>query len=297
MNRPSNTRRLAVCLGIALALAGCARPAYQLSTRWQSVNQDARITSIVLHYTGADDATSLRLLTQAEHQVSAHYLLPLRPAQTASTAPLPIYQLVPDTARAWHAGASRWQHSVGLNASSIGIEIVNLGYPASDEALPAAERRWQPFPAHQIEALGALLTDLSARYHIHPTALLAHSDIAPQRKQDPGPLFPWRELHQRYGLGAWPDEARVQALLASRLPDWNALTWQRKLARYGYAIALHGQWDEASQAVLRAFELHFNPLDSRGRVRPRTGLPHREAQAILQALLEKYRQEPQLLAG
>ncbi|MGL4251787.1 MAG: N-acetylmuramoyl-L-alanine amidase [Aeromonas sp.] len=264
-------------LGLILLLAGCTSSEYQLSSRYQSASQDERIAFLILHYTDEDDANSLRLLTEAEHKVSAHYLVPRESRET----PLPVYQLVPDSQRAWHAGRSRWQQSAGLNASSLGIEIVNLAYPPEDEARLPHQRHWQPYTPQQIAAVGALSRDLITRYRIPPTQVLAHSDIAPDRKQDPGPHFPWRQLYLTYGVGAWPDENRVAALLASPLPEWDATMWQQQLARYGYDLPQTGQWDEQSNAVMRAFQLHFRAsnVDSE---------PDRECQAILIALLEKY---------
>jgi N-acetylmuramoyl-L-alanine amidase len=114
--------------------------------------------------------------------------------------------------------------------------------------------------------------------------VLAHSDVAPERKQDPGPRFPWRELALRYGVGAWPDEARWPSC-ARRSSSWDALQWQQQLARYGYGLPQHGAWDEQSRAVLRAFQLHFRPALV-------TGEPDAECQAILTALLERYFPEP-----
>lgn len=261
---------------LVLLLSACQPAPYRLDTRHVSANQNERIAFLILHYTDEDDAHSLRLLTEPQHKVSAHYLVP----RDSDQSPLPVYQLVPDGQRAWHAGRSRWHQYAGLNASSLGIEIVNLGYDEKEAELPAHRRHWQPFTQVQIAAIGALSQSLVQRYQISPTQVLAHSDIAPERKQDPGPLFPWRELALNYGVGAWPDETRVAALRQS-LPAWNALQWQQQLARYGYGIAPSGDWDEQSRAVLRAFQLHFRPALV-------TGEPDAECQAILIALLERY---------
>ena len=264
-------------LCLILLLSACQPAPYQLSSRYPSASQNERIAFLILHYTDEDDANSLRLLTEPAHQVSAHYLIPRDTDQT----PLPVYQLVPDSQRAWHAGRSRWHQYAGLNASSLGIEIVNLGYPPEDALLPAHQRRWQPYTQAQIAAIGALTQKLVQRYRIPPTQVLAHSDVAPERKQDPGPHFPWRELALHYGVGAWPDEARVTALRQQPAPAWNALTWQQQLARYGYGIAPSGSWDEQSRAALRAFQLHFRPALV-------SGEPDEQSQAILTALLERY---------
>ena len=278
---PERCRTIVLSLCLLLGLGACQPAPYQLSTRHVSANQNERIAFLILHYTDEDDARSLRLLTEPEHKVSAHYLIP----RDTDERPLPVYQLVPDSQRAWHAGRSRWHQYAGLNASSLGIEIVNLGYPTEDEALPAHQRRWQPYTLAQIAALGALARDLVDRYRIPPTQVLAHSDIAPERKQDPGPHFPWRELALRHGVGAWPDEARVAELRQAQLIPWDALQWQQRLARYGYGLPQHGDWDEQSRAAMRAFQLHFRPALI-------TGEPDAECQAILTALLERYFPEP-----
>lgn len=278
-NRAIWVRLWSLCL--ILLLSACQPAPYQLSSRYPSASQNERIAFLILHYTDEDDANSLRLLTEPAHQVSAHYLIPRDTDQT----PLPVYQLVPDSQRAWHAGRSRWHQYAGLNASSLGIEIVNLGYPPEDALLPAHQRRWQPYTQAQIAAIGALTQKLVQRYRIPPTQVLAHSDVAPERKQDPGPHFPWCELAQHYGVGAWPDEARVTALRQQPAAAWNALTWQQQLARYGYGIAPSGTWDEQSRAALRAFQLHFRPALV-------SGEPDEQSQAILTALLERYFPEP-----
>lgn len=275
----------ALLLLASLALQGCQPASYRLDHRHHSASQDDRIAFIILHYTDEDDANSLRLLTRARHKVSAHYLVPREPART----PLPVYQLVPDSQRAWHAGRSRWHHQAGLNASSLGIEIVNLGYDARETHLAIDRRHWQPFTEPQIAAVGELVRDLAARYRIAPTQVLAHSDVAPTRKLDPGPRFPWRRLHFEYGVGAWPDESRVAALRAelARSPSarWDAGRWQQALARYGYDLPATGLWDVPSRDALRAFQLHFRQekVDSE---------PDPESQAILTALLEKYYPAP-----
>ncbi|MEW7866527.1 N-acetylmuramoyl-L-alanine amidase [Aeromonas diversa] len=257
-------------------LAACQPAPYRLDTRHASANQDERIQFIILHYTDEGDELSLRLLTEPAHQVSAHYLIP----RDTNQHPLPVYQLVPDSQRAWHAGKSRWQSQAGLNAASLGIEIVNLGYPPEQAQLPLQARRWQPFEEAQIRALATLLQEKVRRYGIGPTRLLGHSDVAPARKVDPGPRFPWQRLHEEFGLGAWPDERRVAERLKEPFPS-DALPWQTALARYGYGVPRSGEWDEATRLVLRAFQLHFRPA------RP-DGEPDAESWARLNALLERY---------
>lgn len=275
--RPPASLRWLWSLPLILLLGACQPAPYRLDTRHASASQNGRIAFLILHYTDEDDTRSLRLLTEPEHKVSAHYLVP----RDTDQSPLPVYQLVPDSQRAWHAGRSRWHQYAGLNASSLGIEIVNLGYDETEAALPAHLRHWQPYTPAQIAAVGALARELVRRYDIPPTQVLAHSDVAPERKQDPGPHFPWRTLAQEYGVGAWPDEARVAELRQTPLPAWDALQWQQQLARYGYGIAPSGEWDEQSRAAMRAFQLHFRPALI-------TGELDAECQAILMALLERY---------
>ncbi|WP_336291435.1 N-acetylmuramoyl-L-alanine amidase [Aeromonas dhakensis] len=275
--RPWGTCRHWYALCLTLLLSACQPAPYRLNNEHQSASQNERIAFLILHYTDEDDERSLRLLTEPAHQVSAHYLIP----RDTDEWPLPVYQLVPDNRRAWHAGRSRWHQYTGLNASSLGIEIVNLGYPPQDELLPAHQRRWQPYTQAQIAALGALGRELVERYQIPPTQVLAHSDVAPERKQDPGPHFPWRELALNYGVGAWPDETRLAELRQQPAPAWDALGWQQRLASYGYGVTPSGHWDEQSRAALRAFQLHFRPALVSGEA-------DGESQAILTALLERY---------
>ncbi|CAK0746293.1 N-acetylmuramoyl-L-alanine amidase AmiD [Gammaproteobacteria bacterium] len=248
---------------------------YQLVS-WPSASQDSRIQFLILHYTDSGDAHSLRMLTDGSRKVSAHYLVP----RENTEQPFPVYQLVLDDQRAWHAGKSRWQNQAGLNASSLGMEIVNHGYPQDQSSLPIDQRDWQDFSEAQIAAVGALAHDLVERYRIPPTQVLAHSDVAPERKLDPGPRFPWRRLHDEYGVGAWPDETRVAELI--RLPPPSeAIFWQQALGGYGYGVSQSGIWDDSTHQVLGAFQLHFRSSKV-------TSEPDAESWARLQALLEKY---------
>nr|WP_277421100.1 N-acetylmuramoyl-L-alanine amidase [Serratia marcescens] len=262
-------------------LAGCQNPqqdtlvdrgAYQLETLHQAQGADQRIRFLVMHYTAEDFHSSLKTLTD-EH-VSAHYLLPAHP-QCEHGKPT-VYRLVPEAMRAWHAGTSAWRGRSNLNDTSIGIEIVNKGFTRS-----MLFTHWQPYTAEQIAVLIPLSRDIIQRYGIQPQDVVGHSDIAPQRKQDPGPLFPWRQLAQA-GIGAWPDERDVQRLLAGR--DRHApvpmVPLLEKLARYGYAI--DPSWDARQQRnVVAAFQMHFRPDDVRGE-------PDAESEAIVDALLVKY---------
>ncbi|WON78167.1 N-acetylmuramoyl-L-alanine amidase [Serratia sp. UGAL515B_01] len=270
-----------IWLAAIVLLTGCQslqhsttvdRGSYRLETLHQAQGVDQRIRFLVIHYTAVDFQTSLRTLT--EEHVSAHYLLPVQPV-SQDGKPL-VYQLVPEAMRAWHAGGSSWRGRTHLNDTSIGIEIVNQGF--SNTLL---NTHWQPYSPEQIALLIQLSRDIVKRYDIQPVDVVGHSDIAPQRKQDPGPLFPWQKLAQE-GIGAWPGQDEVQHYLAGRdkhapVPIARILS---KLARYGYAV--DPSWDSKQQRnLLIAFQMHFRPRDYRGE-------PDAESEAIIDALLSKY---------
>lgn len=236
-----NSRLLAWILSVLLA--GCAGGP-PLDTRYRSVNHDSRVQYIVLHYTSADLPRSLALLTHGE--VSSHYLI--------GEAPATVYRLVDESRRAWHAGESEWQGRTWLNASSIGIELVNPGFTETPGG-----RVWHPYAPAQIEALIVLLKDMVQRHGLTPERIIGHSDIAPLRKLDPGPLFPWQRLAEA-GLGAWPAAQAVerqQAVFADRLPD--PFWFQQQLRELGYATPLTGELDVTTRQVLAAFQLHYRP--------------------------------------
>ena len=249
------------------------RGTYFADTMHHAEHADSRVRFLVMHYTEIDEARSLEVLTK--EAVSAHYVVPDKP-QLKNGEPV-VWQLVPEQQRAWHAGVSYWQGTTELNAASIGIENVNLGPIDTPEG-----RTWQPYPPAQVEALIRLAKDIVTRYAIPPTRVVGHSDIAPQRKIDPGPLFPWKQLYDA-GVGAWPDPATVEKELAGRDPhapaDVRAL--QQKLALYGYEIATDGVADDKTRRVFAAFQMHFRPADYSGNADAQTD-------AIAQALLDKY---------
>jgi N-acetylmuramoyl-L-alanine amidase len=227
-----------------------------------SVNQDSRVQYVVLHYTSTDLAHSLALLTQGE--VSSHYLIAAQPAT--------IYQLVDEQRRAWHAGESQWRGRTWLNASSIGIELENLGYTDTPSG-----RVWQPYNEAQIEALIVLLKDIVQRHQLPLGSIIGHSDIAPQRKLDPGPLFPWRRLAQA-GLIEWPDPVAVaqQQINFSRelpAPAWFA----SQLRLQGYAVPATEVWDKPLLNVLAAFQMKYRPARF-------DGVADAETAALLQVL-------------
>jgi N-acetylmuramoyl-L-alanine amidase len=259
---PIPRRRAATWLTLALLLGGCAAPG--IDTRYTALGQDSRVQYLILHYTDEPFDRSLQILTQ--QRVSAHYLV-------SDETPPVVYRLVDENRRAWHAGVSYWQGATMLNASSIGIEIVN----------PGAQRRadgsqvFAPYPPAQVDAVVRLVREIVARHQIRPDRILGHSDIAPQRKIDPGPAFPWQALADA-GLIAWPEPQRVAAYRAryeAALPD---LAWfQQSLAAVGYEVPESGQLDEPTRRVIAASQMKYRPARYDGQ-------PDAETAALLQVI-------------
>ena len=202
-----------------------------------------RVDMIVLHYTGMRHAdAALELLKAQGSEVSSHYFV---------YEDGRIVQLVQESRRAWHAGKSSWAGETDLNSCSIGIEIANPGH---DHGYP-------PFPKRQIAAVTALCRSILTRHTISPTRVLAHSDVAPARKQDPGEKFPWRTLHDS-GVGHWVKSAPILDFGQTLRPGdrSNAVaTLQKLLGDYGYGIEVNGEYDSATRDVVAAFQRHFRP--------------------------------------
>lgn len=193
-----------------------------------SPNHDARpagaeVDMLILHYTGMPGgAEALARLRDPAAKVSAHYLV-----EEDGT----VFRLVPEARCAWHAGVSHWRGWTGLNARSIGIEIVNPGHAHG----------YRPFPAPQMEAVAELCRGILRRHPIPPRQVLGHSDVAPDRKQDPGELFDWQGLALN-GVGLWPGAAGAAAAPPLAL-----------LGRIGYRT------DLPLPVLLRAFQRHWRP--------------------------------------
>lgn len=197
---------------------------------------------LLLHYTGMASAAAAReVLCSVQSGVSCHYLV--------DEAGL-ITQMVGEEMRAWHAGASVWQGETDTNSRSIGIEIQNPGHNIG----------YRDFPRVQMQAVAALCRDILSRHDIAPRLVLAHSDIAPGRKVDPGERFDWGWLNQR-GIGHWvePSEADASTLNSDELAEL-----QQLLQTYGYGITLTGAHDELTRRVLDAFQRHFRPAKVNG---------------------------------
>ena len=240
---------------IALLLSACATgPAYLqkpvIDHSYASQNEDSRTQFIVLHYTVLDWEKSLKVLTTGG-QVSAHYLVRDEPAG--------IYQLVDENRRAWHAGASYWAGNQNLNSASIGIEIVNAGWKDTPMG-----RVYAPFPQAQIDEVLKLVRDIAQRQKVKPEHIIGHNDIAPGRKQDPGPAFPWKQFAD-VGLIPWPDATQVaikKVTYENALPD---VAWvQDRLGRFGYNIARTGEMDKLTTDVIATFQMKYRPSDYSG---------------------------------
>lgn len=202
---------------------------------------------ILLHYTGMENAeAALDRLRDTEARVSSHYFV---------YEDGRVVQMVPEERRAWHAGQSSWDGQTDINSRSIGIEIVNPGHDSD----------YPDFPMRQIAAVTALCRGIITRRSIVAERVLAHSDVAPSRKRDPGEKFPWRLLYES-GVGIWIEPAPIA--------DWLSLVpgdrgdhvreLQKSLSDYGYGIAVSGEFDAATKDVVAAFQRHFRPAQVDG---------------------------------
>ena len=219
-------------------------PDFAGATARPSPNHDARkhgVDMLVLHYTNQTSADALATLMSPAAKVSSHYLVHEDGR---------VDQLVPEKQRAWHAGLSSWEGETDNNSRSVGIEIVNLGH---DQGYP-------DFPNVQIDAVIALCRDIVARHRIRANRVLAHSDIAPARKIDPGEKFPWPRLAAA-GVGLWVEPAPVHAGTVLKTGDRGETVaeLQRALARYGYATNVTHVYDEVTRDIVTAFQRHFRP--------------------------------------
>ncbi|UCI22220.1 N-acetylmuramoyl-L-alanine amidase [Mesorhizobium sp. B2-1-8] len=197
---------------------------------------------IVLHYTGmATGAGAEAWLCDPASEVSSHYLVHENGH---------IVQMVRESDRAWHAGQSSWFGRTDINSCSVGIEIVNpghsLGYPS--------------FPKRQITAVIELCKGIAARHAIVAERVLAHSDVAPGRKIDPGEKFPWAALFKA-GVGHLVPAAPLRRGTALKPGDRGAdvETLQSMLSLYGYGVEISGLFDDRTRVVVEAFQRHFRP--------------------------------------
>ncbi len=195
---------------------------------------------LILHYTGMSAAQkACDWLCDPRSHVSCHYLVDEQGH---------IVQMVDETLRAWHAGVSSWHDTLDINSASIGIEIQNPGHSAG----------YPEFPRVQMQAVAALCTDIMSRHRILPRNILAHSDIAPGRKIDPGEKFDWSFLAER-GVGHWvtPEPLSGGSYLQYGDAGDPVAALQGLLRLYGYGLDLTGEFDIRTKNVVEAFQRHF----------------------------------------
>jgi N-acetylmuramoyl-L-alanine amidase len=211
------------------------------------------VDSLILHYTGMDDSErACEWLCNTQSGVSCHYLVDEQGG---------ITQMVDEEMRAWHAGVSHWRGETDINSCSIGIEIQNAGHGGG---LP-------DFPLIQMEAVIALSQDIVMRHRISAKRVLAHSDVAPGRKVDPGERFDWAMLH-RGGIGHWvpPEPISGGTFLQEGDSGDAVLALQKMLSMYGYGLALSGAFDRQTRIVVEAFQRHFRQAKVDGVADPST---------------------------
>lgn len=194
---------------------------------------------LVLHYTGMQTGeAALQRLCDAAAEVSSHYLVEEDGR---------IFRLVAEERRAWHAGVSFWKGETDINGRSIGIEIVNPGH----------EFGYRPFPEAQIASVIALISDIRSRWDIEDSRIIGHSDVAPARKDDPGELFPWKQLAEA-GHGLWVEPSAAPGdPLSEGAEGAGVFALQAGLTRLGYDCAPSGTFDARTTEVIRAFQRHW----------------------------------------
>ncbi len=238
------------------------------SANYGERNKGRQPDMILLHYTGMPNVEgAIAQLCTPGTDVSAHYVV-LEDGR--------IVQCVPESKRAWHAGVSSWAGEDDINSCSIGIEIVNRGH---DWGYP-------PFPRRQIAAVIALCRGIVLRRNVPPHRVLAHSDVAPARKKDPGEKFPWHSLANS-GVGHWVQPAPIMRSGGLKLGTIGeeVRDLQQALARYGYGVPVTGKYDTSTAEVITAFQRHFRPA----RV---DGIADHSTLVTLQALLASLPAEP-----
>ncbi len=235
---------------------------------------------IIIHYTAnCSYKESWKAFFNFLLPVSTHYIIGIDGT---------VIQMVPESKRAWHAGKSSWQGQDRLNNSSIGIELINPGFstPGKEPCtknknlwnqktgifVPGSLNLWYEFSPAQIKSLIELCQVIIKKYDIVPQNILGHSDIAPGRKFDPGPLFPWKKLAE-HGVGVWWDNLK-------EINFWTIQELQEKLKKYGYNIQVTGIIDDQSKTVIQAFQMHFEQDNI-------SGIPTNRTIEILNNLLEQ----------
>lgn len=231
-----------------------AAPDSSLATLWcPSPNREPRRgvsapDMLILHYTGMESAeAALDWLTREEAKVSCHYLVDEEGR---------IAQIVAESERAWHAGQSSWHGETDINSRSIGIEIHNPGHDFD----------YPDFPEAEMQAVEALCLDILRRHAIPPENVLAHSDVAPGRKRDPGEKFDWARL-ARKGIGLWvePEPVGHDRGLGPGDEGEAVAELQRDLRAFGYGVEVTSTYGTGLEKAVEAFQRHFRPARVDGR--------------------------------
>lgn len=225
-----------------------------MPTLFKSSRDGAKVDVLVLHYTGtrtSQEAIDI-LSGQAGKEVSSHYTI-----DEDGT----VYHHVDESEKAWHAGLSHWRGVENVNASSVGIEIVNPGH----------EFGYRAFPESQMRAVAALSQAIIARHGIAPRNVIGHSDVAPSRKEDPGELFDWPWLASQ-GVGVWPcfehhAVSNINLLIQGDSGE-RVASLQRRLAEYGYGVPQTGEFCTLTKDVVVAFQRHWRPQEIGGQWDP-----------------------------
>ncbi len=235
-------------------------PEAQKNRNHYDSREGAQIKYLIMHYTVVDFAATVDIFTANidKGRTSAHFVVTQKEECLQGGK---LLQAMPDNSRAWHAGVSAWQLDKNLNALSLGIEHVNLGFTAREGCekieLP---KKYYPFDEEQICSSGILSKNIVKQYNILPQHVLGHEDITPGRKSDPGPLFPWARLYHNYGVGAWLDdeemnkEVIIQKYHPTRpYPPISHDILLEILVSYGYCLA-----GTTPSDIIKAFKTHFS---------------------------------------
>lgn len=221
---------------------------------------ESTVKYLIMHYTVCNFPQTVNLFTanKDNNRVSAHYVISEKDDHIAGGK---LLQVVPDEMRAWHAGVSRWGTYQNLNPVSLGIEYVNKGFTDKHEG----DKVYYPFDEDQIKTSGLMSRQIVQEYNIAPQNVLGHQDIAPSRKSDPGPLFPWAKLYNEYGVGAWLDENEMNEDDIMRkyhperpspeTPDLDVLL--EIVSSYGYPTET-----ATDTNIVNAFKAHFSANQS-----------------------------------
>ncbi len=225
-------------------------------------DRKAKIKYLILHYTGMETGqAALKRMCDADAEVSAHYMIDEKGK---------LYNLVAESKRAWHAGVSSFEGQADVNSLSIGVELVNQGH-----AYQGYEGGYQDFPEAQMKCLITLCKEIIQRHDIKPWHVIAHSDVAPLRKCDPGEKFDWKRL-SKAGIGVWAESFLHSPSVQSK----NNISVKEKLKQWGYGYLSNTQ--EIKSTII-AFQRHFRPQNF-------DGIMDQETMMILDdLLLQKFR--------